>query len=129
MPTIELNSGKVRASRREDMNTKIAGSAIDPDMRTPLWPAFLDTIMPSPELQAYLQRVCGYCMTGDTSEHALFFFYGTGANGKSVFLSTIGGIWGDYATTAPMEMFMESKEARHPTELARLMGVRLVVAQ
>lgn len=27
-----------------------------------------------------------------TREHALFFLYGTGANGKSVFLSTVSGL-------------------------------------
>ena len=30
-------------------------------------------------LVAYLQRVCGYCLTGDTSEQAMFFNYGVGA--------------------------------------------------
>ena len=39
------------------------------------------------ELMAYLQLMVGYCLTGVTSEHALFFLYGTGANGKSVFVN------------------------------------------
>jgi putative DNA primase/helicase len=30
-------------------------------------------------LIAYLQRVCGYCLTGDTSEQALFFNCSGGA--------------------------------------------------
>ena len=34
------------------------------------------------ELQAYLQRVAGYASLRP-NEHALFFLYGTGANGKS----------------------------------------------
>ena len=38
-------------------------------------------------------------MTGVTTEHVLFFLYGTGANGKSVFLNTLRGIWGDYAAS------------------------------
>jgi putative DNA primase/helicase len=37
-------------------------------------------------------------------------------------------IWGDYAVVAPMEMFVETKGDRHPTELAFLRGARLVVA-
>jgi P4 family phage/plasmid primase-like protien len=127
--TIELRIGLMREHRREDYITKIAGATIDRDCPIPLWTRFLDDIVPDEELQAYLQRVCGYCMTGVITEHALFFFYGTGANGKSVFLNTLRGIWGTYATTAPMEMFMESKTDRHPTELARLMGIRLVIAQ
>jgi putative DNA primase/helicase len=79
-------------------------------------------------LQSYLQRIAGYALTGETSEHKLFFFYGTGANGKGVFFNTITGILGDYQRTAPIETFTESKSDRHPTELAGLRGARLVTA-
>jgi putative DNA primase/helicase len=58
----------------------------------------------------------------------LFFLYGNGANGKSVFVNTLLGILSDYATTAPSEIFMESKVDRHPTEMADLRGARLVAA-
>ena len=71
-------------------------------------------------------RVVGYCLTGVTSEHALFFLYGTGANGKSVFVSTIAAILGDYATTAAMDMFMATTGDRHPTDMAGLRGARMV---
>jgi putative DNA primase/helicase len=67
-------------------------------------------------------------LTGDTSEDALFFYYGTGANGKSVFLRTIAAILGDYHTTASMEMFTVTNNERHPTDLADLRGARLVTA-
>ena len=53
---------------------------------------------------------------------------GPGGNGKSVFMSTVVGILDDYAVTAPMEMFVATNVDRHPTEIARLKGVRLVVA-
>src|SRR5690606_26604467 len=80
------------------------------------------------ELQAFLQRMCGYALTGSTREHALFFLYGTGANGKSVFLNTVSGVLADYAMTAPIETFMASNSDRHPTDLAGLRGGRLVTA-
>ena len=81
------------------------------------------------DLIAYMQRMCGYALTGDVSEHALFFGHGSGANGKGRFVAAISGIMGSYATTAPMEVFTDSKTDRHPTELAGLMGARLVTAQ
>ena len=67
-------------------------------------------------------------MTGLTIEHALFFLYGTGANGKSVFCNVVAAIHGDYATTAPMDMFMATTGERHPTDLAGLRGARFVSA-
>jgi putative DNA primase/helicase len=81
------------------------------------------------ELQAFLRRVVGYSLTGSIREHALFFCYGTGANGKGVFINTISSLLGDYAATAPMETFIASTVERHPTDLAGLRGARLVTAQ
>ena len=57
------------------------------------------------------------------------FAYGTGANGKSTFINTIANIFGDYATVADMSTFIASSTERHPTDLAKLVGARLVVAQ
>ena len=81
------------------------------------------------ELQAYLQRVAGYCLTGSIKEHAMFFLYGTGANGKGVFLNTLTAIFGDYAKVAPVDMFTVAQGERHSTDMAMLRGARLVTAQ
>src|SRR5262249_46982287 len=70
----------------------------------------------------------GYSLTGHVIEHVFAFLYGTGTNGKSVFLDTIRGILGDYGQTAPMDMFMYSTHDRHPTEQARMFGARLVTS-
>lgn len=127
--TIELRSGAVRPSAPEDYITKAAGVYPAPSgSPPPLWTAFLETVTDGClELQSYLQRMAGYCLTGDIREHAVFFLYGLGANGKSVFVNTLIGVWGDYATTINNDMLMVSNTDRHPTEIARLRGVRLAV--
>ena len=95
----------------------------------PMWLALLDRIMDKDgELIAFLQRWCGYCLSDRIDEEVLLFLYGTGANGKTVFINTITGIIGSYGQTAPMDMFMYSQHEHHPTELARLAGRRLVTA-
>ena len=43
-------------------------------------------------------------------------------------MSTVAGILADYCRATPIETFTESKNDRHPTELARLRGARLVTA-
>jgi putative DNA primase/helicase len=77
----------------------------------------------------FSRGVAGYGLTGSTREHALFFLYGTGANGKGTFLNTLTAILGDYAKVAAIETFTESHTDRHPTELAMLKGARTVTAQ
>jgi putative DNA primase/helicase len=126
---VELLTGTVRPNRMEDYCTKSA--ACNPKrIPIPMWLAFLDQVTGGDkDLQAYLQRMAGYCLTGRVNEHVLFFLYGTGGNGKGVFIKTLAGIWDDYAVTAPMETFIETQSSRHPTELAYLQGARLVVAQ
>jgi putative DNA primase/helicase len=124
---VDLRTGKLRPATREDYMTKI--TAVVPGGSCPLWLLFLARITGgSEELQRFLQRMCGYALTGATHEDALFFLYGIGANGKSKFLSAISGLMGDYAKTAPIESFLASKSEHHPTDLAGLQGARLVTA-
>ena len=92
---VDLRTGNIRPHGPIDYMTKI--TAVGPRGDCPRFLAFLDRITGGDsELVAYLQRVLGYALTGLTREHALFFGYGTGANGKSVLLSTVSGILGDY---------------------------------
>lgn len=124
---VDLHTGGLRGHARGDRMTKIA--AAEPTGECPTWRRFLDEATAGDqELQAYLARVCGYALTGVTTEHALFFLYGTGANGKSVFLNTLGAVLGNYAKTAAAETFLESKSEHHPTSEAALMGARMVIA-
>ncbi len=125
--TVDLKTGAQYTPRRADYMTKAA--AAKPGGECPTWRAFLKRVTDGDQdLQDYLQRVVGYCLTGCTHEHAMFFLYGIGANGKSVFINTISGMMGDYAVVAPMEAFISSPNDRHPTELAMLRGARLVTA-
>jgi putative DNA primase/helicase len=124
---VDLRTGILRPARREDYQTKI--TAVAPGGGCPLWLAFLKRIMADDQmLVAYLQRWCGYSLTGVTTEHAMEFLFGTGANGKGTFVDTISGLLGDYARTASIDTFLDSKNDRHPTELAWLQGARFVTA-
>jgi len=126
---VDLRTGNLRPAKAEDYTTKsTAVVPAHPAARSPLWEAFLDRITGGNiALQGYLQRFAGYSLTGSIQEHAFAFGYGTGANGKSVFINTLAWLLGDYSLTIPTEMLMVSNTERHPTELARLRGVRLAI--
>ncbi len=125
--TVDLRTGELHRHQSGQYLTKITGAS--PGIDCPLWRCFLDRVTDSNyELQAFLQRAIGYCLTGSTREHALFFLYGTGANGKSVFLSTISVLLGDYAKTASTSSFTANTTEQHPTDLAGLRGARFVTA-
>lgn len=125
---VDLRTGEILDSDPLAYLTKIAGAT--PGGDCPTWLRFLDQVTGGdPDYIDFLQRVAGYAATGSTREHAMFFLYGSGGNGKGTFLNTVQHVLGDYATVSGMETFTESHGDRHPTDLAFLRGARLVLAQ
>jgi putative DNA primase/helicase len=125
--TIDLRTAQFRTHRREDLITKLAPVQYDPDATCPVWDQFaLWAMGDRKQLLDYLQRVVGYCLTGDVSEQCLWFLYGLGANGKTTFIRTIMGLMGSYAWQAVPELLLQKKHEAHPTERADLFGRRFV---
>lgn len=59
----------------------------------------------------------------------MFFLFGDGCNGKSVFLETLRAVLGDYAMQTQTETLMEKiSEGGANNDIARLRGARLVTA-
>ena len=126
--TIDLRTGELREHRREDLITKIAPTTYRPDAAAPTWEAFLERVLPSEDLRAFVQRAVGYSATGDTSEQCMFINHGGGANGKSTFQEAIAAALGDYAMRAPTEMLLAKRSDGVPNDVARLKGARFVSA-
>ena len=126
--TIDLRTGKLGPHRRADLITKLAAVRYEPTATCPIWEAFLARVLPPLELRAFFQRAIGYSLTADTTEHALFLAYGTGANGKTTALDTIARMLGDYAKTAEATAFLAKEHDSVRNDLAALVGARLVLA-
>jgi putative DNA primase/helicase len=127
--TVDLRTGNMRPAVREDYITKETTVAPADTADCPNWLAFLKEATQGDEaLIGFLQRWLGYCLTGDTSEHALMFIHGPGGNGKGVLMNTVFGIMGDYAKNAAIDTFVATRGDKHTTDLAMLTGARLVMA-
>ena len=125
---INLETGALRVPRREDLITKRALVAYDPDAQAPLFLAFLDRIMGGNQaLVDFIHRAVGYSLTGITDEQCLFFLHGSGQNGKSTLLTVIKELLGDYAMQCPAETLMVKQGGGNiPNDIARLRGARMV---
>jgi putative DNA primase/helicase len=127
--TLDLVTEEFREHRRGDLIMKLAPVIYDEDAECPQWLEFLDRITSgNKELIAFLQRAAGYSLTGDVREHALFLFFGTGANGKTTYVEALRYVWGDYAKTAEFSSFILTRGLGVRNDLARLAGARLVTA-
>ena len=125
---VDLRTGSVRP-RAGDFVTQIAN--VSPDSTAPcqVWHQFLkDVFCDDEDVIEFVQRMCGYFMTGSVEEQKIFFAWGSGGNGKSVFIDLIERIIGTYATRLPSEALMTSKNERHPTEIAMLRSKRLAIS-
>lgn len=123
-------SGVVRLPSPETRVTQCAGCEIadhgDPPER---FLSFLHEASGGDlEIVDFLQRMCGYDLTGSTKEQKLFFLHGDGGNGKSVFSNVIAHCLGSYGGVASMDMIASSRGERHPTSWAALKGKRWVIA-
>jgi putative DNA primase/helicase len=128
--TLNLRTGQLRAHRREDLITRFLPTPYDPNAQAPRWLACLHRCMDGKaHMIDYLNRLAGLCLTGDATVQELFIPYGAGANGKSLFFDTLIGLLGPYADVAPDSLLMVRHSGNeHPTEIADLLGKRLVVA-
>lgn len=131
---VALHKGNLCVADPDLLMSKIAGAGPgDADAKNaPECPNFLAFLRQATgrdqDLMNFLQRAVGYCLTGSIEEHAIFFLHGPGGTGKSLFLSTLTDLLGDYAQPAPMDLFTVSTGERHPADLALLHGARLVTA-
>lgn len=127
--TLNLRTRELQPHRREDLLTKLAGCAYDPKADSPTWTAFLETVFDGDQdMIGFVQRLAGYCLTGEVRDHVLPIFWGDGANGKTTLIRTLLNLMGEYGTPAPRDLLVVRKHAAHETELMVLLGARLAAA-
>ncbi len=130
--TIDLRTGVLKTHTKTDYITKVSPVTYDNKASCPRWLTFLDRIFDKKKgIIEYMQRKCGYILTGETSEEEMDELYGTGNNGKSKFVEEIMYIMGEYAMKINVETIQDASErtsgGSSSSDVARLKGARLVV--
>jgi P4 family phage/plasmid primase-like protien len=127
--TIDLQTGRLRPHRRDDLITMMVPVRVEPDAKCPLWDATLHKVFAgNAGLIGFWDRLCGLALTGVTHEQILPILWGGGSNGKSTIVKTLVNLLGpDFAMIAPPGLLIKKHTESHPTERATLYGKRLVV--
>ena len=135
---VDLRTGVLRPHNPDEMLTKLVPVRYVPEATAPTWDRVLREITREDSrgsegkgaapVASFLQRWFGYCLTGAVVEQVFVVHWGTGSNGKSTVLGLMAETLGDYAGTAAPGLMAASKNERHPTEIASLMGKRMVTA-
>jgi putative DNA primase/helicase len=126
---VDLRTGKLHERNRGQYLTQISRVSPDTQQPTENWLRFISQVFADDiDTIEFVQRMCGYCLSGDRREQKLFFAHGQGSNGKSTLLDILMWMMGTYALKLPTTALMASRNERHPTELAQLHGKRLAVS-
>lgn len=126
---VDLRAGKLLPPDPDALMTRSTTVAPDFTATAPAWKRFLNEATGGDvALQAYLQRLAGYALTGSTKEQHLSFIWGPGGSGKGTFINVLSGLLGDYWQAATMDTFTASHTDKHTTDIASLAGARLVTA-
>ena len=124
---VDLKTGQLSASDPAKLCTRITRTGPDLEGAMPLWKRFLaEATGGDCELEDFLQRYAGYCLTGLTVEQIVMFMWGGGGNGKGTFVNAVRNVMGDYGAVAAPGIFLASGFDKHTTDLADLMGARIV---
>jgi putative DNA primase/helicase len=126
---VDLSTGLLRPRRSDDYVTQAARVTPDFDGSAEVFDSFMQDVFGGDhELVDFMQLALGYCITGNRREQVLFFWHGSGANGKSTLLDLVQWLLDTYALKLPAAALMASRNDRHPTEVAQLRGRRLAIS-
>lgn len=129
--TIDLRTGMLKPHSRDDMLTICAPALLRPWAELPtvsVLAAFLESVQPDQETQAFLWRCIGMSLIGEQRDHVVLFAYGEGGNGKGTLFRAARAALGRYFCAIPSDMLIEKQNKAHAAQTAQLMGKRFVVA-
>lgn len=128
-----LKDGSFRFKKHDpkDFCTQCSDVTYNPNIYFDRWHSFIEEVMEGKSDKIkFLQKIFGYCLSGDTNHECFFIFLGTATrNGKSTLLYATQTVYGSYGTAGNAATIMQrnNNNSSGPSEdLARLKGIRFL---
>lgn len=135
---VDLKDGSFRQSHQSDFIKTVAPTEWRGlDAPAPNFERFVNEILmdencqPSPEMVSFVQRLFGYSIIGDVTEHIFPILWGPrGRNGKGALLMALNHALGPFAGSITVDTLLSSKYEISPAspraDLMKLRGTRVV---
>ena len=126
---LDLKTVNVRPIKAADYLTKSIGTSYDTNAECPLWEkSVLEWCCSDHEIALFLQALVGYSLSGLMNDHSLYFLYGNGKNGKSVFINILSALFGQNGLSIDPSSLMDLKRSSGQAsgDIARLAGKRFI---
>jgi putative DNA primase/helicase len=123
--TIDCASGLRREHSQADFITMRANVSEVPAAQCPIFINFLfEIFFGNAEIVRFVQRWCGYCLTGSVAERIMLIWLGATTTGKSTLLRVLHSIFGDYSIRMRAETLLHKDFDRVNNDIASLRGKR-----
>jgi putative DNA primase/helicase len=126
--TIDLNTGNLRPSRPEDMNSRRLGVVYDPAAKSPLLDQFLETFLPEVEDQRFVFAVLGHALRVGNAQRTFPIFQGDTTSGKSQLFAALHKILDAYACAIGASVFRANNDDKPRPDLVNAMFTRVAYA-
>lgn len=111
----------------KNLLTRLFNASYDAEAKATRWEAFLEQVIPDPNVRSYVKRAMGYTILGKADRRAIFLLHGESGTGKSQFVEALATIFGDFATTAAAATFRKKRgEGGATNDLHDLKGKRFI---
>ena len=128
---IDLKTLKVRKRTQEDLfSFEIDVDFIEsPEQLNHATKFFSELMKGNQEVTQYLQKVLGYCLTGETDQRSIFIAWGKGSNGKSTMMDLMKSVMGKFYVPVDKKVFIKdnSSGGSHTAHLIPLINARCAV--
>lgn len=125
---IDLDSGKQRESKSEDMNSHCCSVPFDHAARSDLFTEFLDTFLPDEEEQRFVFAVLGHALRGGNPRRTLPIIIGDTTSGKSQLFTALHKVLGTYICTIGASVFRGNLDDKPRPDLVMAMFTRIAWA-
>lgn len=112
---LDLDSKTLMPHDPDHLLTRQVNAGYDPNAQAPRFRRFMEEVLPDPEVRDYVQRAVGYTLLGRADERAMFFLHGPSGTGKTQFINTMLGIFGDFGSTAESNTFRRKEASNGPS--------------
>lgn len=127
--TLDLRTGELRDHDPADLLWGRSETRWDPQAAAPRFLRFMEEILPDEATRLTVQEILGASLPGVTLAEILPVFIGSGRNGKSVLLNTVGAVLGqDFFGVVDKQLLTGGRFEAHPENVMSLRGKRLVFA-
>lgn len=126
---LDLSKVNVRPIQSTDNLAKSISTSYDVNATCPQWErSILEWCCGDEELALFLQTLVGYSLSGLTTDHRLYFLYGNGKNGKSVFINILSALFGQNGLSIDPSSLMDLKRSagQASSDISRLVGKRFI---